>query len=120
MALLFGDDRATKADLTFLRVTKVGQMVSIQPRGGEEEEEGGEENSGATRVEVKGRGGQGPAPDIVKGRSWRRGPPPGRKVGFFCAIAFCSGVMGTRKTGCPSGRGQEGVAEKGDKRQQPP
>ena len=40
MALLFDDDRATKAVLSFLRVTKVGQMVTIPPRGrGEEREE---------------------------------------------------------------------------------
>ena len=52
MALLFGDDRATKAVLSFLRATKVGQMVTIPPRGGEEERE---------EDEVEGEeGGPGP------------------------------------------------------------
>ena len=37
--MLFDDDRATKAVLSFLRVTKVGQMVTIPPRGREEERE---------------------------------------------------------------------------------
>ena len=32
MALLFDDERATKAVLTFLRKTKIGQMVTIPPR----------------------------------------------------------------------------------------
>ena len=61
MALLFGDERAIKATLSFLRVTKVGRMVSILSRGGEEEEEGGGESSGEAKVEVEGEeGGPGP------------------------------------------------------------
>ena len=52
MALLFDDDRATKAVLSFLRVTKVGQMVTIPPRDREEERE---------EDEVEGEeGGPGP------------------------------------------------------------
>ena len=43
MALLFDDERATKAALCVLRKTKVGQMVTIPPRGGAEEEEGKED-----------------------------------------------------------------------------
>ena len=49
MALLFGDERATRAVLSFLRKTKVGQMVTIPPRdeaGGEGEEEGSEGGGG--------------------------------------------------------------------------
>ena len=42
MALLFGDERVTKAVLSFLRKTKVGQIVTIPPRD-EEERKGGEE-----------------------------------------------------------------------------
>ena len=41
MALLFGDERATKAVLSFLRKTKVGQMVTIPPRDGGERWRGG-------------------------------------------------------------------------------
>ena len=49
--LLF-DDRVTKAVLSFLRVTKVGQMVTIPPRDREEERE---------EDEVEGEeGGPGP------------------------------------------------------------
>ena len=60
MALLFGDERATKAVLSFLRKTKVGQRVTIPPRGEEGEEEG-EEGSKGKRDEVgRRRGGQGP------------------------------------------------------------
>ena len=40
MALLFNDERATKAVLSFLRKAKVGQIVTIPPRDGEEEEGG--------------------------------------------------------------------------------
>ena len=41
MALLFKDERATKAVLSFLRKTRVGQAITIPPRdgGGEEERE---------------------------------------------------------------------------------
>ena len=52
MALLFKDERATKAVLSFLRKTRVGQMITIPPRDGEAERE---------EAEGKGRrGGQGP------------------------------------------------------------
>ena len=58
MALLFDDERATKAVLSLLRKTKVRQMVTIPPQGGEEEEGGGREGiSGGTRVEVEGEAG---------------------------------------------------------------
>ena len=53
MAPLSGDERETKAVLSFLRKTTVGQMATIPPRdeaGGEGEEEGSEEK----RAEVKG------------------------------------------------------------------
>ena len=62
MALLFGGERATKAVLSFLRKTKVGQMVTISPRDEEGEEEG-EEVSERRTARWKGgggRGGQGP------------------------------------------------------------
>ena len=60
MALLFGDERATKAVLSFLRKTKVGQMVTIPPRdGGREEEEEGEDGSGVERDEVEGEENKG-------------------------------------------------------------
>ena len=60
MALRFGDERATKAVLSFLRKTKVGQIVTIPPRD-EAGEEGGEEGEEGERVEVEGEeGGPGP------------------------------------------------------------
>ena len=74
MALLFGDDRATKAVLSFLRKTKVGPMATIPPRD-EAGEEGGEEGSEEERVEVEGEEG-GPGP-----RTWlfvRERPGEGR------------------------------------------
>ena len=43
MALLFGDEMATKAVLSFLRKTNVGQMVTVPPRDEEEERGEGEE-----------------------------------------------------------------------------
>ena len=70
MALLFGDERATKAVLSFLQKTKVGQIVTIPPRdGGREGEEGGEDGSRVERDEVEGEeGGSGPPPGCLKGR----------------------------------------------------
>ena len=51
--LLFKDERATKAVLSFLRKTRVGQMITIPPRGG-----GGVEE---VEAEVEGEeGGPGP------------------------------------------------------------
>ena len=52
MALLFKDEKATKAVLSFLRKTRVGQMITIPPRDGEAERE---------EVEVEGEEG-GPEP----------------------------------------------------------
>ena len=61
VALLFKDERATKAVLSFLRKTRVGQMVTIPPRGRQEEEEGEEGSDEEQRVEVEGEeGGPGP------------------------------------------------------------
>ena len=87
IALLFNDERATKAVLSFLRRTKVRQMVTIGPRGGEDEEEGEEEGPGE-REEAEG---EERGPGIVKGRSRWRGPPPGREVssgGFLFCLCF--------------------------------
>ena len=59
MALLFGDERATKAVLSFLRKTRVGQLITVPPRdeGGEEEAENGRYE----RAEAEGEeGGPGP------------------------------------------------------------
>ena len=65
MALLFEDERATKAVLSFLRKTKVGQVVTISPRD-EAGEEGGEEGSEEERVEAEGEeGGPGPPYDFL-------------------------------------------------------
>ena len=59
MALLFGDERATRAVLSFLRKTKVGQMVPIPPRG--DAGDGGGEGSEEERAGVEGEeGGPGP------------------------------------------------------------
>ena len=60
MALLFGDERATKAVRPFLRKTKVGQMVTIPPRdeAGEEGGEGSEEERAEEEVEGE-EGGSG-------------------------------------------------------------
>ena len=56
MALLFNDERAKKAVLSFLRKTEVGQMATISPRRGEEEE-----SSEEAGVEGEGEeGGLGP------------------------------------------------------------
>ena len=50
---MFNDERATKAVLSFLRKTRVGQMITIPPRGG-----GGVEE---VEAEVEGEeGGPGP------------------------------------------------------------
>ena len=52
VTLLFNDERATKAVLSFLRKTRVGQMITIPPRDGEGERE---------EAEVEGEeGGPGP------------------------------------------------------------
>ena len=67
--LLFGDERATKAVLSSLHRTKVGQMVTIPPRDGEGEEEGEERELGAREeVEWEG-GGQRLTRNIEKGRA---------------------------------------------------
>lgn len=58
--MLFGDERATKAVLSFLRRTKVGQMVTISCDEEEEREEGSE-----------GKRGE------VGGEEWGPGPPTG-------------------------------------------
>ena len=79
MVLLVGDERATKAVLSFLRETKVGQMVTIPPRdGGREGEEGGEDGSGVERGEVEGEeGGPGPPARLFE----RERPGVGRLQG---------------------------------------
>ena len=69
------------------------QMVTIPPWDGEEEEEG-RKNLGKGRRWKGRRGGQGPPPEIVKGRGRRRGPPPGREVRLGvsfsgCVLGFC-------------------------------
>ena len=66
MALLFGNERATKVVLSFLRKTNMGQMVTIPPRdeAGEEGGEGSEEERAEEEVEGEG-GGQGPPWDFL-------------------------------------------------------
>ena len=54
MALLFDDERATKAVLSFLRKTRVGQAITIPPRDG-----GGEGERQEDEV-VGVEGGPGP------------------------------------------------------------
>ena len=114
MALLFDDERATKAVLSFLRKTKVGQMVAIPPRGGEEEEEGEEENSEGTRVEVGGE--EAPYLKLVKGGASGGGRLQGAKRVSFpvcvCVFAFwyagvpCyDGRTPLRRGGCALGTG---------------
>ena len=57
--LMFDDVRAAPAVLSFLRDTRVGQMVSMHPRGEEEEEDG--DDSGGEDDESEGEeGGPGP------------------------------------------------------------
>ena len=64
MALLFRDERATRAVLSFLRKTKVGQMVTIPPRG--EAGDGGGEGSEEERAGVeREEGGPGPPLEFV-------------------------------------------------------
>ena len=76
MALLFNDERAKKAVLSFLREAKVEQMVTIPPRDRQAGEERAEPRE---REGVEGEeGSQGPLPEIAKGRGRRRGPPLGR------------------------------------------
>ena len=66
--MLFNDERVTNAVLSFLRKARVGQMITISPRGG-----GGEEEERA-EAEVGGRrGGQGPPLGIAE----REGPDEG-------------------------------------------
>ena len=78
MALLFGDERATKAVLSFLRKTKVGQMVTIPPRdeAGEEGGEGSEEE----RAEEEVEGEEERAEEEVEGEEGGPGPPLGFSV----------------------------------------
>lgn len=58
LTLLFGDERATKAALSFLRKTKVGQRVTVPSRDEEKEEGRG-----------KGRrGGQHPQRTLIMER----------------------------------------------------
>ena len=63
MALLFKDERATKAVLSFLRKARVGQMVTTPPRdgGGEEEGQEGRYASGTRDKAEAGEGGPGPS-----------------------------------------------------------
>ena len=84
MALLFGGERATKAVLSFLRKTKVGQMVTILPRdeageeGGEgsKEERAGEEVEGEEeRAEEEVEGEEERAEEGVEGEEGGPGPP---------------------------------------------
>ena len=57
--LMFEDVRAAPAVLSFLRDTRVGQMVSLGPRGEEGEEDGND--SGREDDESEGEeGGPGP------------------------------------------------------------
>ena len=58
MALIFNDDRATKAVLSFLCKTKVGQMATIPPW--DCEEKGSPEGAWAEVEEEEG----GPGPPI--------------------------------------------------------
>ena len=59
VALLFSDERATKAVLSFLRKTRVGQLVTILLRDGGGEEEAESERD--ERAEGEGEeGGPGP------------------------------------------------------------
>ena len=60
MALLFNDERATKAVLSFLRKTRVGQLVTIPPRGGGVREERGEGNEEESARREGEEGGPGP------------------------------------------------------------
>ena len=78
MALLFKDERAAKAVLSFLRKTRAGQMVTTPPRDGG----GGGEGRRPLCQWDKGRGGRGggagpPHPgSLIKGGA-RGGPPSG-------------------------------------------
>ena len=75
--LLFDDERQTKAVLSFLRKTRVGQMVIIPPQDIESREEE-EEGAGREEEEAEGEeGGQGP-PLQIEGRGQRTGLSPGR------------------------------------------
>ena len=60
MALLFGDERATRAVLSFLRKMEMGQMVTIPPR--DEAEEEGEEGEEGERGKAEGEEGEAGAP----------------------------------------------------------
>ena len=65
--MLFGDERATKVVPSFLRKTKVGQMATIPPRDGEEEEDGEESEPGVREEVEEEEGGRGTPPGIDKG-----------------------------------------------------
>ena len=66
MALLFNDERATKAVLSFLREAKVEQMITIPPRDRQEGEEM-EEPREREGVERKRGGARAPHPRLLKG-----------------------------------------------------
>ena len=75
MALLFKDEKATKAVLSFLCKTRVGQMVTTPPRdgGGEEEGQEGRYAIGTRDKAEAEEGGPGPPPrkfDKGRGRKW--------------------------------------------------
>ena len=87
MALLFNDERATKAVLSFLRKTKVGQMVTAVPRDGQEGEEGEEPRE---REEVGGE--EAPHPRFLKGGASGGGRLQGEKYGgggFVLCVLVC-------------------------------
>ena len=72
MALLFGDERATKAVLSFLRKTRVGQLITIPPRDGGGEE--GAESERDERSEAEGEeGGPRPPSEIEKRKGTEEG-----------------------------------------------
>ena len=50
--MLFDDERATKAALSFLRKTKVGEVITTPPRDGKEEE-GGEDRRETPKTKGK-------------------------------------------------------------------
>ena len=104
IALLFDDERATKAVLSFLRRTKVWRMVTIPPRDielGEENEESGGEPGRGEGAEEGLEGGTRPPIAILQVRFLDQGVRCGC-ASFSICLSFASGEIGERRLGCPT------------------
>ena len=93
--MLFDDERATKAVLSFLRKTKVGQIVTMSPWDGKE---GKEEDEPSDREEVEGKeGGRGPHLRLLMRGADGGGRLQSAKWGLFVLSYFVVLLSGMRR-----------------------